>query len=191
MVSPTITISQYAVSGVSPSGHRHEDKEAYGWKRNVSTQAVSYLDYGSVNNAEVKQHTETFAIIARVSDFGDANEAIYNLRLWISDLSALTEGTYWFNGFPSGQWLQDLQLTDASGYALPQSLPSGQNWWRDAGGAFDRNDAAFQEITGSGITDDQVTQFMYVSMSVNPDVPVATYGGDGGGLTYRLTYDYR
>lgn len=187
---PTWLFAQYAVSGVSPSGERHLDHERNGFVKALGTGHNEYLNFGAVNNSELKQHTPTYAIVGRIIGSGDAREAVYNLRFWIPDYSVFTNGAYWFNGLASGQWIQDLELTDASGYYVPTELPSGQNIWRDAGGTFDRNDLSFQEITGSGL-DSQVTMFQYVSMTVDTDVPVATYGGNGGGFTYRLTYDYR
>ncbi|NIU88126.1 MAG: hypothetical protein GWN56_12910, partial [Nitrosopumilaceae archaeon] len=133
---------------------------------------------------------DTKAVVAFLSQLNDMNEAVFNLRFWVTDFTDFGAGSFNFNGFPSGQWIQNISLTDASGKFVPTNLPSGQNWWRDAGGPFNRNDVAFQEITGSG-TDDQVTQFFYLSVAVDNDVPPKTYGGDAGGFTYRCSFDYR
>lgn len=189
-VTPVIRISEFSISGQSPSGVRHLQLSASGWAKTLGTGAGQLLDFGSINTTNGKQSSATKAIVAMVDDMKDASEAVFNLRFFISDLSDWSNGTFSFNGFPSGQWIQNISLTDASGYLIPTILPSGQNLWRDAGGAFNRNSVAFQEITASGL-DSQVTQWLYLSVTADTDVPAGVYGGNTGGFTYRLAYDFR
>lgn len=193
-VPPSFKFHEFAPSGINPSGFRTLTTHP-SFVKVLGTAAAQYLDFGSKNIGDGKQHSKTAAVVAFATAFNDANEAIFNLRFWVADFSDFDQGTFFFNGFPSGRWIQGLQLTDASGYFVPTALPSGQNWWRDAGGPFDRNDVAFQELTGSGIDPSgmpsQVTMPFYLSVTVDTDVPPKVYGGDPGGFTYRLTFDYR
>lgn len=178
-VPPQVRFSEWAPSGVNPSGSRHLITHPT-YVKQLGTAAAQALDFGQVNNTIAKAHSITSAVTAHIDAFNGANEAIFNMRFWIPDFSDYTSGTFFFNGFPSGQWLRDIALTDASGRFIPTALPSGQNWFRQDDGL---------EITGSG--DAQVTQFMYLSISVDTDVPPNVYGGDGGGHRYRMTYDFR
>ena len=189
-IPPLIRFSQFNTSFQNPSGVRHLKISSSGWIKTLSQVAGEFLDFGAVNISNGKRTTGTKAVVAMVDNMKDATEAVFNLRFWISNTIDFNFGTFFFNGFPSGQWIQDIQLTDASGKYVPTALPSGQNWWRDAGGEFDRDSLAFQEITASGL-DSQVTQWFYLSNSIDIDVPVKVYGGDSGGWVFRLTFDYR
>jgi len=193
-VPPSIKFHEFAVSGINPSGFRTLTTHP-SFVKVLGTAASQYLNFGSKNISDGKQHSKTCAVVAFATAFNDANEAVFNLRLWVADFSDFDQGTFSFNGFPSGKWIQNLQLNDASGYFVPTALPSGQNWWRDGGGPFNRDDLAFQEFTGSGIDpsgmSSQVTMPFYLSVTVDTDVPPKVYGGDAGGFTYRLTFDYR
>jgi hypothetical protein len=186
---PVLKYNQFDVDDINPSGSRHL-QTASGWIKELGVGAGEYLDFGSKNITAGKQTSDSKAIVGFVSAFNDANEAVFNLRFYVTSFSAFDGGSFFFNGFPSGEWIQGIQLNDASGKFIPAALPSGQNWWRQAGGAFNRNDVAFQELTGVN-SDDQVTQFMYLSITADTDVPPKTYGGDAGGYTYRTTFDYR
>lgn len=178
-VPPLVRFSEWAASGVNPSGSRHL-KTHPSYVKQLGTAAGQELDFGTVNNTLDKKHSITSVVTAHIDAFNGANEAIFNMRFWIPDFSDYTKGTFFFNGFPSGQWIQGIELTDASGQFTPTALPSGQNWFRQDDGL---------ELTGSG--DAQVTQFMYLSISVDTDVPPNVYGGAGGGHVFRLTYDFR
>lgn len=191
-IPPVFKYNEFDIADITPSGERHT-MAASGWIKELGIGAGEFLDFGSKNITNGKQTSVSKAIVGYVTNMNDANEAVYNLRFYVTDFSSFTGGTFSFNGFPSGTWMSGLStnpLTDASGLFIPGAIPSGQNWWREAGGVFDRTDIAFQEITASGL-DTEVTQFMYLSVGVDTDVPVKTYGGDAGGFTYRTTFDYR
>jgi hypothetical protein len=178
---PVIRFSEFAVSGVSPSGVRHLQLSASGWQKTLGTGTGEYLDYGFINLSFGKQSTTTKAVVGMVDNMRDATEAVFNMRFWLSDTSDWVAGTYSFNGWVSGVWLQSMQLTDTSGWFTPTALPSGQNLYRQDGAL---------SITASG-QDLQVSQWVYLSVTVDDDIPVGNYGGNSGGFTYRLTYDYR
>lgn len=179
-VTPIIRFSEFAASGTSPSGSRHLTTHP-SYVKQLGTDAGSYLDFGELNIQNGKQSSETKVVVAMVDNLNDAGNGVYNMKFWIPDFSAFDGGTYYMNGFVSGVWYQNIVLTDASGLYIPVNLPSGQNIWRQDG-----NDT----ISASG-SDSQVTQYIYLSMTIDQDVPVDVYGGDIGGFRYRLTYDYK
>ena len=178
--SPLVRFSEFAVSGVSPSGDRHLKTHA-SYVKELGIAASQYLNFGSLNISNGKQSSPTKAVVAMVDNMNDALSALFNLKFWLSDVSAFTGGTYYLNGLASGVWIQNAALTDASGMFVPIVLPSGQNIWRQDGG---------DEIIASGL-DSQVTQYFYLSTTLDIDVPVGIKGGDSGGFVYRFTYDFR
>lgn len=180
---PSIKFTEFAVSGVDPVGQRHQTTHSSFVKR-VSTAAGQFLDFGSVNTTFTKKTTRTKAVVAFADSFGDATEAIYNMRFWLPDISDFVQGSYNFNGFASGVWMSGLYphgLTDASGVFIPTALPSGFNL---------RRQDEWPEISGFN-QDSQVSEFIYLSVTLDTDVPPRPYGGDSGGFQYRLTFDYR
>ncbi len=178
--SPIIRFSEFLVSGTSPSGSRHL-KNHSSYVKELGTGPGKYLDFGSLNISNGKQSTGTKAIVAMVDNMRGATSSVFNLRFWVSNKSVFGAGSYYLNGWASGVWIHNCHLTDASGHAIPTSLPSGQNIWRQDGNA---------EITASGL-DAQVTQYYYLSVTANTNVPVGVYGGDAGGFIYRLSVDYK
>jgi hypothetical protein len=120
-------------------------------------------------------------------------EAMFNMRFWLANMTDFEIGTFKFNGWASGTWIPGINLTENSGMFVPSELPSGQNLFRNAdpNQVFNREDVFQQELTSSGIVDNQVTQYQFLSVTVNDDAAVKEYGGDGGGFTYRLTFDFR
>lgn len=193
---PIIKFHEFDVNDPSPSGFRHVTS-ATAFVKQLGTGANQFIDFGSGNISNGKQHSKTAAVVAFATSMNDATEAIFDMRFWISDFSDFITGSYNFNGFPSGKWIQGIKLTDASGYFIPTNLPSGQNWWNSPNNIeFDRTLPIFQELTasgldGSGISNPNITQYMYLSLTVNTDVPPGVYGGNDGGWTYRMSYNYR
>ena len=191
---PDIIFSELILASGDPSGVRHLDlppASGGNFRKNLSTDPSGFLDFGSLNLNAGKQESPTKVFIARVGDFQDATEAVFNMRFWLPDISDFSFGTFKFNGFPSGSWLQNSVLTESSGVFVSTTLPSGQNIWRNVPGIpFDRDSVLFQEITASG-ADDQVTMYEYMSVTINTNAAIKVYGGDGGGFTYRLTFDFR
>lgn len=188
-VPPEIRFSQFDPSGISPIGSRHLLTHP-SFVKTLSTDPNAFMDFGRLNLTFGKKTTRTTAVVAMLRQHNDMTEAIFNLKFWVSDFSDFHNGTYYFNGFPSGAWIQGIRLTDASGKYVPTHLPSGQNWWRAFPATFNRNSTNFTEITQSGI-DNQTTMFYYLSVTADSDVDNGVYGGNGGGFTYRMTFDYR
>ena len=182
-IPPSIRFHEFAISGVNPVGQRHQTTHS-SFKQAVSQAAGQFLDFGQVNNTFTKQTTPTKVITAFTDDFNGANEAIFNMKFWLPDISDFVTGTFHFNGFSSGIWLSGFftqGLDDASGFFIATALPSGQNLFREDGGP---------EISGIN-KDSEVTEFIYLSVGLDTDVPPKPYGGDSGGFTYRMTFDFR
>ena len=180
---PSIRFHEFSVSGVNPIGQRHLQTHGSFVKR-VSQAAGEFMDFGAVNTTFEKQTTSTKAIVAFSDDFNDATEAIFNMRFWLPDISDFVTGTFHFNGFESGVWVSGLAvdgLNDASGLFIPTALPSGANLSRQDGSP---------EISGIN-QDSEVSRYIYMSTGFDTDVPPKVYGGDSGGFTYRLTFDFR
>lgn len=180
---PSIKFSEFAVSGVDPTGQRHQLTHSSFVKR-LSQAPDELLDFGIINTTFTKKTTETKVVVAFSDNFNDATEAIFNMRFWLPDISDFLQGTFNFNGFASGVWMSGLyenKLTDASGLYIPTFLPSGYNLRRQDG---------WPEISGVN-QDSQVTEFIYLGVTCDTDVPAKRYGGEGGGFVYRLTWDYR
>ncbi len=186
---PDVKISQFDIN-VDPSGFRHLESPANGFQQTLGVAAGEFLNLSGVDRTNGKQSSQTKVFLMRVDNFNDANEAVFNMRFYLSSVSDFTTGTFSFNGFASGRHITGATLTDASGLFIPTALPSGQNLWRAADGPFDPSSASFQEITGVG-SDDQVTMYQYLSVTVDTDVPAGVYGGNTGGFTGRITWDYR
>ena len=181
---PTFRLSQWDVSYPNPSGISNTTLTASGYIRQLGQSAAGALNFGSVNNANGSVTSTTYAVVGNVDNFGGvggATEAIYNMRFWIQDYSAFSTGTVYFNTYISGVWRENFSLTSASGLYAETTLPSGQN--------VKRQDYEL-EITGSG-TAKQATQWIFLSVTVDTDVPAGVYGGANTGFNYRMTYDYR
>lgn len=117
--------------------------------------------------------------VFRVSDLGDAS-GVYNLRFFLQSTSAFNTGNFRF--------LQSINTHfQGPGFALslangdtPVSQPTAQNVIATNG----------QPVL-SGITDDDVSQYIYTAVYVDRDVPFGTYGGcSNGGFRYRMLYDF-
>lgn len=180
MATPTIRFSEFDPTKADPSGSRHLTNHA-AYVKQLGTTAGQYLSFADINVSSGKQTTLTKAVVGMADSMGDATSGIYNMKFWVGSSSDWGGGTYSWNGLSSGTWIQNITLNDTSGYTLSNSLPNSQNWWRQ-----DHHDA----ITASG-SDDQVTEYMYLSITIDTNVTPSVYGGSSGGFKYRMTYDYR
>lgn len=184
MAPPSVRFHEFAVSGVDPVGQRHQQTHS-SFVKELGTAAGQFMDFGSVNTTfSKKTSAPTKAVLAYSDAFNDANEALFNLRFWLPDFSDFIAGTFNFNALASGVWASGLfvdPLNDASGQFVQTTLPSGANLRRQDG---------WLEISGVN-SDSEVTQYIYLSVSADTDVPAGSYGGDSGGFVYRLSFDYR
>lgn len=174
-IFPTVQFIQFN-KDVDPSGFR--DTLASGIK-SLDTSITGCLDYGNVNTTSSGGISPTQMLVFRASDMGDAS-GIYNLRFFLNNATAFNVGNYRFlhkiDTHFQGPGFQ-LGLADSD---IPTSLPTAQNVLSTSG-----------QPTLSGIFDGHVSQYIYVSVYVDKNVPFGTYGGcAAGSFRYRMVYDF-
>lgn len=184
-MDPITHFSEFSVDAPSPSGNRH-NSSADAYVKEISTSPTEHLDYGTVDNTEGNNvTTDTKCVIWCVDHLGDATEKIFDMKFWLSSKEDfVNEGSgydVWFNQHISSIWESGVSIDNNSGVFTPESLPDSQNLKKWDGS---------NEITGSG-TDDDVSQYIYLSVTVDGDTPAGVYGGAGAGtFRYRVTYKY-
>jgi hypothetical protein len=145
------------------------------------------LDYGTLDNGSGINVTSPTACVAWiVDDMGDATEQIFDMRFWLSSLDDfLNLGSgynVWFNQENSQHWQSGNSIDkDDPGTYTPQVLPGSQNL----------NSTSGLPWIVSGGSDYDASEYIYLSITVDPNTPVGTYGGPGvGAFRYRVTYRY-
>ena len=175
MVLPSVQFIQFN-KDVNPSGFRNIP--ASGIKL-LDTSITGVLDFGNANTTISGVISNTRMAIFRVASMGDAS-GIYNMRFFLANASAFNQGNYRFlhkidthfqgAGFQLG--LSDLDI--------PVTEPLVQNVLSTSG-----------TPTLSGIFDGHVSQYIYLAVYVDTDVPYGTYGGAGAdSFRYRMLYDF-
>ena len=173
MVFPTVQFIQFD-KDVDPSGVR----DTPGIKL-LDTTITGCLDFGNANTTTSGVISETKMMIFRVDDLGDAS-GVYNLKFFLENASSFSTGNFRFlhkiDTHYQGVGFQ-LGLTDID---LPVTEPTAQNVLSTSG-----------QPTLSGIFDGHVTQYIYLAVFVDTDVPFGTYGGcAAGSFRYRMLYDF-
>jgi len=172
---PTVSFLQFDVD-TDPSGVR--DLEASAVKV-LDTTITGCLDLGNTNTSTSGAISDTTMFVFRVSDLGDAS-GVYNLRFYLENASAFSVGNYRFlykvathyqgAGFTLG--LGDLDI--------PVVQPTTQNVLSTSG-----------QPTLSGTFDGHVSQYIYLAVFTDTDVPFGSYGGCGAGsFRYKMVYDF-
>ena len=172
---PTVQIIQFN-KDVDPSGVRHIPASGDGI---LDTSITGCLDFGNANTTTSGAISDTKMFIFRASNMGDAS-GIYNMRFYLQSATAFGVGTYRFlqkvaTHFQGAGF--SLSLTDAD---TPVAEPTLQNISATNG-----------QPMMSGITDGDVSQYVYLAVYVDKDVPFGTYGGcAAGSFRYRMLYDF-
>lgn len=174
MVFPTVQMLQFD-KDTDPSGVRHLPASAV---KILDTSITGCLDFGNANTTTSGVISNTVLTLFRVSDLGDAS-GVYNLRFFLPSTSAFSTGNFRFlhkvDTHYQGVGFQ-LSLSDAD---VPLVEPT-QNVLSTSG-----------QPTLSGIFDGHVSQYIYLGVFVDTDVPFGTYGGcANGGFRYRMIYDF-
>ena len=184
MVAPTTHFIQFSTTGPNPSGFRHIG--ASGLKV-LDTSPSGELDFGIVNNGSgVVVTSATRCVVWVVDAMGDAQEQIFDMRLWLSSVTDFvgrgTDYNTWFNQKATKTWNSGIKIDkDAPGTYTPVALPSSQNLLSTSG---------VSNILSGG-HDYDCSEYIYLSSSVDSKTPVGVYGGPGvGGFRYRITYKY-
>lgn len=174
MAFPTIQFIEFN-KAVDPSGFRNIPASGIA---TLGTTFDGLLSFGGVNTSVSGVISDTKMIIARVEDLGDAS-GVFNLRFFLQSASAFNVGNYRFLQRISTDYLGpnfSLTLADTDVAIVEPS----QNLLATNG----------QPVL-SGLTDNDVSQYIYLAVFIDTDVPFGTYGGAGqGSFRYRLTYDF-
>ena len=175
MVFPTVQFIQFD-KDVDPSGAR--DLLASGVKA-LDTSITGCLDLGNANTTTSGAISDTAMMVFRVADLGDAS-GVYNLKFFLENASAFNTGNYRFLHKIVTDW-QGLGFTlGLADLDVPVAEPSAQNVTSTSG-----------TPTLSGIFDGHVSQYIYLGVFVDTDVPFGTYGGcAAGSFRYRMLYDF-
>lgn len=175
MVFPTVQFIQFN-KDVDPSGVR--DIPASGIKT-LDTSITGCLDFGNANTTTSGVISDTKMVLFRVSDLADAS-GVYNLKFFLENASSFGVGNYRFlhriaTHFQGAGF--QLTLSDSD---VPVVEPTAQNVLSTSG-----------TPTLSGIFDGHVSQYIYLAVYVDTNVPYGTYGGcAAGSFRYRMVYDF-
>ena len=172
---PTVSFFQFDID-VDPSGSRNLLASAV---KELDTSILGCLDFGNTNTSTSGMISDNALLIFRASDLADAS-GIYNMRFFLQSATAFGAGNYRFLhkvathyqgvGFRLG--LGDLDI--------PTSQPTTQNVLSTSG-----------QPSLSGIFDGHVSQYIYLAVFTDTDVPYGTYGGcSAGSFRYRMVYDF-
>lgn len=175
IVAPQVQFLEFDKT-VDPSGFRHIPGSSLGV---LDTSTTGYLDFGNSNVSISGVVSATKMAIFRVSDMADAS-GIYNMRFYLKSATAFSAGQYRF--------LHNITTHfQGAGYSLttlnsdiPSSIPSSANLLStDGQGAM------------SGTQDDNVSQYIYLAVFTDTDVPYGTKGGGGAGsFRFSCVYDF-
>jgi len=183
MGAPITHFIQYSVKAPSPSGFRNISASGY---KILDVSPSGELNYGDLNNGSgVVVTTPTKCAVWVIDSMEDATEQIFDMKFWLSSITDFvgrgTDYNVWFNQQMNTAWQSGLQIDKDDGVFTPTSLPSAQNLLSSSG---------LTTIESAG-NDADCSQYIYLSVSVDPDTPVGVYGGAGvGGFRYRVTYKY-
>ena len=183
MSAPTTHFINFDVNAVDPSGYRNID--ASGLKI-LDVSSSGAMDFGILNNSSgIVVTTPTKCAVWVVDTMGDATTEIFDMRFWLSSITDFVgigiDYNVWFNQVMHTTWQQSINIDKDDGEFTPTELPAGQNLLSSSG---------LVNIASAGKEPD-CSQNIYLSVSVDPDMPVGTYGGDGvGAFRYRVTYKY-
>lgn len=179
---PQVEVIENSIS-LNPSGVRHTKVPASGFLRLLSTGTGGTLNFGDLDNTTSGIISETKLIYFRASNMGDAS-GIFNIRFYLSSTSDWNEGNYRFLYRPSFHFIPNasLSLSDSNVQLTPLM--------NNVSGTISTNNP-FGAPWISGILDRDASNYIYLAVYVDSDVPIGTYGGQGdGGFRYRFLYDF-
>ena len=192
-VNVTPVLSEFAVSGVDPSGSRHlTTHPSFVKVLNSGVGPVSaslsfdYMNLGSTDVSPGSGISCTKVFNFRIAGFDCNTSRVFGMKVWASDLSDfLCPEASRIIFATSGTWLQDFNfnvntLLNTS-YHMSDSLPSSQNLYRIDG-------ASTIYLTN----DDHVSEWIYAALAASGTSPLGEYGGSlsvPSGMTFRVTYN--
>jgi len=166
--APTVKIVEFNVAAAT-SGT---------WSNFVDT-TTKALSFGQIDNS-ISGTISSTKVVAMSGVAFNGNSTLSNMKFYLLSSSAFTVGNFQFYMDINNTWTQNKSvMTDDD--VVPTSLPGSQNYYHLGGGPI---------ITGSGQSDG-LGQWIYLSVYAGTNVPDGTYGSlGGGGLRYRVVYDY-
>jgi hypothetical protein len=170
---------------VDPSGSRHLKSGGAGFVKLLGTAAGQELDFGTVNITGSGAVSDTRLVYARVDSFGDAS-GVFNMKFFLTSTSAFNLGVYRFLESKQLHFVPSLTL-DPAAQDTSVVVPGTTNLLGTI--QFPQFQSGAPWV--SGVQDIDVTQYIYLALELQSDVPVGTYGGAGAGsFRYRLLYDF-
>lgn len=165
-----------------PSGARHLNTTGY--VKTLGTNAGGALSFGSINITVSGAISDTALVFAHVNSLGDAS-GVFNMRFFLNKVSAWNTGTYRFLFDKNIHFIANYSLNNGHN-DVPTTIPTSQNilstlipGWTDGAPYI------------SGISDQGVTEYIWLAVLAGTNVPIGTYGGAGAGtFRYRLLYDF-
>lgn len=174
VTTPTTQFLEFDAT-VDPSGSRNLLGSA---EKELDTSANGFLDFGNSNVSTSGIVSATKLVVFRADSMGDAS-GIYNMRFFLSSGAAFTAGTYRFLHKIDTHYQGTNFVLLTTDDDIPTTVPV-------------QNILSTQELPAiSGITDLDVSQYIYLAVFTDVDVPFGTYGGGGvGSFRYRMQYDF-
>lgn len=170
---------------IDPSGFRHLKQSVNGYLKNIDTSAGGVLDFGSMDTSGSGAISTTKLAYARISSMGDAS-GVYNMRFFLTNISDFTAGAYRFLERKTLHFVPSLGL-DSSANNTPTIVPTAANF----SGTIQMPHWQSGQPWMSGLLDADVSQYVYMAIEADANVPIGTKGGAGAGtFRYRLLYDF-
>ncbi len=187
VLAPNIEWREFNPS-IDPSGHRVEalSIDQWGFQGVKNTANGGTLVFSALNTSISGQIADNKVVLFYVKNWNDAS-GVSNLKFYLSSISAFDEGTVrWLYSVQRHFWVQSgVPLHEGDSDVLT-SLPASQNIFSTLGSGIMVNTA------GKNTPDEnQCSDFIYLSVFANTDVPNKTYGQPGGGgFRYRILFDF-
>lgn len=172
---PIVQFREYSINQ-DPSGFT--DQNSNGFRGVRSTIAGETLVFSPLDVTFSGGITETHLLLTRATSMGDAS-GIYDMRFFLSSTSAWTQGTFRFLEFKNRHFIINRVMSEADP-DTPTTPPATTNLVNRYGGGF-----------LSGITEDNVSQYIYLGVLARPDVNIGLKGGAGlNQFRYRMLYNF-
>jgi len=174
MANPSVQILQFMTT-VNPSGFRHIPASG----KLLGTGPTEFLDFGSLAISNIARICDTKMCIFRVSDMGSAS-GVYDLKFYLKSATAWGPGTYRFLHDIQQHWQGANFALLAADDDISTAIPASQNLFATNG-----------SHAISGIGDADVSEYIYLAVLVDTDVPFGTMRGQSGsGFTYRVLFTF-
>jgi hypothetical protein len=179
---PLLNIYEWDVSETSPIGYRNVVSGVASFVKQLNV--ASPMEFEDTILDFTDSITTSYTATMQCITFGLANTPfnISNFRFWIPSGTALTldSGAH-VEYAASGIWIPNATLPSGYGTVVPISIPSERNIYRQ--------DDTLAYLQGQ--SDSDVSQFIYISLSVPSGHSLGRWGQGGSGtLDFRISYDW-